>query len=85
MNNHNIKISEIEDGLEMLFPKAIKSLDIEEEEDPDTFLFKLEFVGGVEDLIIPDGVFIGYIDFKEKYVDGFIDGISFLEFVKENK
>jgi len=75
----------VEEGLNAIFPKAIKSLEVEEDEEPGTFVFELEFVGDVNDLLIPDGIFIAYVDFKERFLEGFIDGASFLEFVEENK
>lgn len=81
---NNISIAEIEKGFNSIFPDAIKTLEIEEDEEPDTFVFEMEFVDDVNDLLIPDGIFIAYIDFKEKFVEGFIDGVSFTEFVKEN-
>jgi hypothetical protein len=84
-NKMKITIDSVRDGFNTIFPKAVKSLEIEEDEEEGTFVFELEFVGEVNDLLIPDGIFIAYIDFEGKFVEGFIDGASFLEFVQENK
>ena len=79
-----ITIDEIKTGFNSLFVDGVKKLSVEEDEEQNTFTFELEFVEDVEDLMIPDGIFISFIDFGEKTIDGFVDGVSFLEFVKEN-
>jgi hypothetical protein len=81
----SITAAEIEKGLQTLFPSAIKRVDIEEDEEKNYFFFEIEFVEQVDNLTTPDGIFIGHLDFKERYVEGVIDGVAFLEFVDENK
>lgn len=80
-----ITIASIKDGLNAIFPSAIKKLDLEEDEEKNYFFFELQFIDDVNELITPDGIFIGSIDFNERFIEGVIDGVAFLEFVKENK
>jgi len=80
-----ITVAEIEKGLKSIFPSAIKRLDLEEDEEKNYFFFEVEFVDEVNDVTTPDGIFIGHLDFKERYIEGVIDGVAFLEFVKEQK
>jgi hypothetical protein len=82
-NTSDILAAEIIMALNKIFPKSIKNVDVEEDEEKNTFVFELEFTDAVEDLLIPDGIFVSFIDFKGKFVEGFIDGESFIEFVKE--
>jgi hypothetical protein len=82
-NNSVILASDIIMALNKIFPKSIKNVDVEEDEEKNTFVFELEFIEEVQDLLIPDGIFISFIDFKGRFVEGFIDGESFIDFVKE--
>ncbi len=77
-------IAKIKEGFNALFDTSIESIDLEKEEDDETFLFEIQFAGNIQELNIPEGLIVTFISFNERLIEGFLDSVSFLQFVDDN-